>query len=110
MKGRARQARSPLLDDSRVWDTMPSTWSLIAVRSIISTSRPTTGRIPDAGVDARKGGTLGPQESWPRILRQLCKGEKRVSLEQDTRRPDRHPLPERIRIHLRAELLHGEHR
>jgi hypothetical protein len=37
---------------------------------------------PDAKVDARKGGTLGPQESWPRILRKLCKGEKRVSLEK----------------------------
>ena len=37
---------------------------------------------PGGKVDARKGGTLGPQESWPRILRQLCKGEKRVSLEQ----------------------------
>lgn len=35
---------------------------------------------PDAKVDARKGGTLGPEESWPRILRKLCKKEKRVSL------------------------------
>ncbi|MDG2400300.1 MAG: hypothetical protein P8M04_06990 [Akkermansiaceae bacterium] len=37
---------------------------------------------PDAKVDARKGGSLGPQESWPRILRKLCKAEKRVSLEK----------------------------
>ena len=37
---------------------------------------------PDAKVDARKGGTLGPQESWPRILRKLCKDDKRVSLEK----------------------------
>ena len=37
---------------------------------------------PDAKVDARKGGSLGPEEAWPRILRKLCKKEKRVSLEK----------------------------
>lgn len=37
---------------------------------------------PDAKVDARKGGSLGPEESWPRILRKLCKAERRVSLEK----------------------------
>lgn len=35
---------------------------------------------PDAKVDERKGGTLGPEEAWPKILRKLCKKEKRVSL------------------------------
>ncbi|MFT6181606.1 MAG: hypothetical protein ACJAQT_004242 [Akkermansiaceae bacterium] len=37
---------------------------------------------PDAKVDARKGGSLGPEESWAKILRKLCKKEKRVSLEK----------------------------
>lgn len=37
---------------------------------------------PDTKVDAQKGGSLGPEESWPRILRKLCKAEKRVSLEK----------------------------
>lgn len=35
---------------------------------------------PDAKVDERKGGTLGPKEAWPKILRKLCKAGKRVSL------------------------------
>ncbi len=37
---------------------------------------------PDAKVDARKGGSLGPEESWAKILRKLCKAGKRVSLEK----------------------------
>lgn len=37
---------------------------------------------PDAKVDARQGGTLGPQEAWPIVLRKLCKDGKRVSLEK----------------------------
>ena len=37
---------------------------------------------PDAKVDARKGGSLGPEQSWPKILRKLCKAGKRVSLEK----------------------------
>ncbi len=37
---------------------------------------------PDAKVDTRKGGSLGPEEAWPKILRKLCKAGKRVSLEE----------------------------
>jgi len=37
---------------------------------------------PDAKVDARKGGSLGPEESWPKILRKLCPAGKRVSLDK----------------------------
>lgn len=37
---------------------------------------------PDAKVDTRKGGSLGPEEAWPKILRKLCKAGKRVGLEE----------------------------